>query len=66
MERAQMVSKFVLFLHIIFWVVSIEGIADFWSVSHTHSFFRRILYLALGRDPFYPRRPTDWEEWYYS
>lgn len=66
MERAQALSKLVLLLHIVFWVATIEGFADFWSVSHSHSFFRRIINLTLGRDPFYPRPPRNWEEWYYS
>lgn len=66
MERAQTVSKIVLFLRIVLWAITLEGFADFWTVSHSHTFFRRIIYLTLGRDPFYPRRPADWEEWYYT
>lgn len=64
MERAQTVSKLVILLHIVLWIATIEGLADFWSVTHTHTFFRRIIKLTIGHDPFYPRGPTDWHEWY--
>lgn len=66
MERAPTLHNLWLVVQTVAWVVALEGIADFYSARHAHTLFRRVVAILVDRDPFSPRLPDNWEEWYNS
>jgi hypothetical protein len=66
MERPQALHNLWIIIQTIGWVMALEGVAEFFSDRHSHTLFRRLIYLFLDRDPARPSLPDSWEEWYNS
>jgi hypothetical protein len=66
MEPPQALPNLWIILRTIGWIMALEGVAEFFSDSHSFNLFRRLIYLFVERDPFLPRPPDNWEEWYNS
>jgi len=66
MERPQALANLWVIIQTIGFIVALEGVAEFFSDSHYQNMFRRIVLLFVDRDPFRPRVPDSWEEWYNS
>jgi hypothetical protein len=66
MERPQAFANLWLILRTVAWVMALEGVAEYFSDRHSHTLFRRLIYLFLDQDPATPRLPDNWEEWYNS
>ena len=64
MERAPQRANLWILVQTVAWIVALEGVAEFFSERHSHALFRRLVALLLDRDPFSPRLPDNWEEWY--
>ena len=66
MERPQAFPNLWVIIQTIGCILAVEGVAEFFSDRHYHNTFRRFVLLFLDRDPFQPRIPDSWEEWYNS
>ncbi len=69
MERAQALINFGTVVQILAWVLSLDGVVQFFQFRHYYTLLRRVVSIPLDRDPSIPRVPDSWEawtEWYNS
>ena len=72
MERPQTFANLWLILQTVAFIITLDGVTEFFSDRHTHNVFRKCIILfysfvgGLDHDPAEPRIPESWEEWYNS
>lgn len=64
MERPQALPNLWIILQTVGWIITLDGVAEFFSERHSHAIFRRLVTLVFDRDPASPRLPDSWDEWY--
>lgn len=66
MERAPALANGWVIIQTAAWVLSLDGVADYFSHQRYYGLFRKLLFIGGGegwRDPAIPRGPGDWEGW---
>lgn len=66
MERATALPNVWILVQTLAWIITLDGVTEFFTERQSHIHLRRLLAEVLGRDPAAPRPPQSWKDWYNS